>query len=272
MSINRCTPSSHLFTGLKVLHFSASSLVRSSKKDSLQPSHSIPCFSFATCSTLSRADRKCRKRPNGPSWFVRVRHGGGRLMGVFNLEFVATETEPLRNNPFHILSHFARLLLAFFQSHYPDIIPPASVVKVLHVCPQCFHSLVTLLCFSLSLHACPPRPIFVVLPLQVLVECSPPSLLALSLSLIETTSTATTCRLALIFCISSNIFSSPFLAVPGSFILGLFGWGLLPGIAVGEAFSGGGLPLKASLFLVDATLKKFARLLFAILLRSCKLQ
>ena len=51
----------HLFTGIMAFLFSIWSLHRSSKKDNLQPSHSIPHFSLATCSTLSQADEH-RKR------------------------------------------------------------------------------------------------------------------------------------------------------------------------------------------------------------------
>ena len=51
----------HLFTGLKTFLLSASSLVRSSKKENVKPSHLILHFSFAISSALSQAD-ECRKR------------------------------------------------------------------------------------------------------------------------------------------------------------------------------------------------------------------
>ncbi len=39
------------------------------------------------------------------------------MMGVFSVEFVAGKTKLLRENPLHLLNHFAHFLLAFFQSH-----------------------------------------------------------------------------------------------------------------------------------------------------------
>ena len=62
-------------TSVKALLFSICSLHRSSKKDNLQPSHSIPCLALATCSTLSWANirRKSIINPSIlsilPSWY-----------------------------------------------------------------------------------------------------------------------------------------------------------------------------------------------------------
>ncbi|MEQ2315422.1 hypothetical protein AMECASPLE_022154 [Ameca splendens] len=46
------------FAALKALLFSTSSLDRSSKRESLQPSYSNPRSSLAMCSNLSRADER----------------------------------------------------------------------------------------------------------------------------------------------------------------------------------------------------------------------